>query len=148
MKLVSSHRTLSHRVKHVRSYKKKQLITIAWLAALKHKLNGNLFVAQIHRESRFNAHARSSAGAIGVAQIMPDTARGWHVNPHDPNAALNAAAKNMASYVNTYKRQGHDQRTSEILALRAYNCGVACKHPHNKETEEYVNVIMADAYSK
>jgi soluble lytic murein transglycosylase-like protein len=141
-----SHRTLSHKVKHIKSYRKKQLITIAWLAALKHKLNPSLFIAQIHRESQFNSHARSKAGAVGVAQIMPATARAWHVNPHDPQAALNAAAKNMAAFVKTHKRQGHDQRTAEKLALIDYNCGTACKHKNNKETREYIRVITSAAY--
>ena len=67
--------------------------------ARKYGLDPNVFVRQIRQESGFNPHARSPAGATGIAQIMPATAKGWGINPNDPKASLTAAAKNMASYV-------------------------------------------------
>jgi hypothetical protein len=76
--------------------------TAARRAARRYGLDPNVFSRQIQQESGFNPSARSSAGAIGIAQIMPATARGWGVNPSDPIAALDAAAKNMARYVKQY----------------------------------------------
>lgn len=113
-------------------------------------LDPKLFKAQMHHESGWNPRARSRVGAIGVAQIMPSTARAWGVNPHNPISALRAAAKNMASYVKTYKRQGHDQATSEKLALAAYNAGPGAVARHKKvppyrETQNYVKSILSEA---
>ena len=84
-------------------------------AAKRHGLDPDVFEAQINQESRFNPGAKSPAGALGIAQLMPDTARGWGVDPMDPHAALDAAAKNMAAYVRQYG--GYEN------ALRAYNAG-------------------------
>lgn len=73
----------------------------------------DLFVAQITLESGWNTEAVSRAGAIGIAQIIPQ----WHpgVNPRDPVASLQYAANLMASYVREFG--------SERLALQAYNGG-------------------------
>lgn len=119
-------------------------------AAIRHGLSPKLFKAQIRQESGFNPLARSRVGAIGIAQIMPGTAKKWGVNPHNPISALNAAARNMARYVRTYKRQGHDQETAGKLALAAYNAGPVAvakygKVPPYKETQNYVHRIMREA---
>lgn len=113
---------------------------VARQAATQYGLDPNIFERQINQESGFNPRAHSPAGAQGIAQIMPATAKGWHVDPNDPNAALNAAAKNMASYVKTY---GGDY----AKALAAYNAGpgAVSKYggvPPYKETQNYVNRIM------
>ena len=73
----------------------------------------DLFVAQITLESGWNTEAVSRAGAIGIAQIIPQ----WHpgVNPRDPVASLQYAANLIASYVREFG--------SERLALQAYNGG-------------------------
>jgi soluble lytic murein transglycosylase-like protein len=75
---------------------------IAREKAAKYGLLPVVFERQIDTESGFNPKAISSAGARGIAQIMPDTAKGWGVNPNDPVAALDAAAKNMSGYIKTY----------------------------------------------
>src|SRR4051794_30981776 len=84
-------------------------------AAARYGLDPNIFVRQIQQESGFSPTARSGAGAIGIAQIMPGTAKAWGVDPTDPTAALNAAAKNMAGYVKQFG--------SYRDALVAYNAG-------------------------
>lgn len=112
-----------------------------------HGIRPELFQAQIRQESGFNPRARSNAGARGIAQIMPGTARAWGVNPRDPIQSLHAAARNMARYIRTYRRQGHDQPTSEKLALSAYNAGPGAvekygKVPPYRETQNYVRTIL------
>jgi soluble lytic murein transglycosylase-like protein len=72
---------------------------VARRKARKYGLNPAIFERQINQESGFRRRAISPAGARGVAQIMPATARAWGVNPDKPKQALDAAAKNMASYV-------------------------------------------------
>lgn len=120
---------------------------VAIAAAQENGIDPGVFVRQIQQESGFNTKAKSKAGAVGIAQIMPDTAKHWGVDPHDPVASLNAAAKNMAAYQHTYMRQGHDPTTATALALAAYNAGpgAVAKHggiPPYAETQHYVRAIM------
>ena len=112
-------------------------------AARVHGIDAALLAAQIRQESGFNPRARSSANAIGIAQIIPSTARAWRVDPTDPIASIDAMAKHMASYKRTYQRQGHDPDTSHRLALAAYNAGAhrVAQYggvPPYKETRNYV----------
>jgi hypothetical protein len=102
-------------------------------------------MAQIRRESRGKPNAVSPAGAAGVAQLMPATAKEEGVNPLDVSPSINAMghimAKNMKKY-RDYKK-----------ALAAYNWGGGNldksikKHGANwldyapKETRDYVNAL-------
>lgn len=109
-------------------------------------ISADLFERQINQESGFNPNAVSPMGAIGIAQIMPSTATGWHVDPHDPVASLSAAASAMARYNNQY---GSYQK-----ALAAYNCGTYCVNTAiaqygvnwrtdvPAETDRYITAIM------
>src|SRR5207302_1257091 len=89
---------------------------IARQDAIDNGLNPDLFERQINQESGWNPNAVSQMGAIGIAQIMPRTAAGWNVDPHDPVASLSAAAKAMAWYQNHYgsyeKADGRDRGCS------------------------------------
>lgn len=125
---------------------------VARQKALKYGLIPEVFERQIAAESGFNPKAVSSAGARGIAQIMPATARGWGVNPDDPVAALNAAAKNMAGYIKTFqggKAAGQETDPEKVRnayekALRAYNAGPAAVEASKKyaETNRYVQKII------
>jgi hypothetical protein len=107
---------------------------LARAKAKKYGLDPNLFARQIGAESGFNPRAVSPAGARGIAQIMPATARGWGVNPDDPDAALDAAAKHMAQYVSQYGNWRD--------ALTAYNAGPgAVGRPLPRETRAYISKI-------
>ncbi len=102
-----------------------------------------LFVRQMAAESGFQPCARSYAGAIGIAQIMPGTARSWGVDPWIPGDALRAAAKNMAKY--------ERQLGSYRLALAAYNAGPGAVQayggvPPYAETREYIRRITDTTY--
>ncbi len=129
------------------AYQPDALKHMAHVAAVLHNLNPELFIAQMRQESRFNQYARSKTGAIGVAQIMPATAKGWRTDPNDPMQALDAAATAMSVYIQTYKAQGHDEHTAFKLALAAYNAGpgAVAKYkgvPPFPETQHYVKVIL------
>jgi soluble lytic murein transglycosylase-like protein len=120
---------------------------IAHVAAMREGIRPSVFIRQIEQESGFNPRSRSWVGAQGIAQIMPETAKAWGVNPHDPIDSLFVAAREMARNVKTYERQGHDKTTAYKLALAAYNAGagaVAKYHgvPPYKETQNYVKRIM------
>ncbi len=95
------------------------------------------FANQIGAESGFDPRAGSPAGAQGIAQIMPATARGWGVDPMDPRASLVAAAKAMARYVGT--------TGSYRNALVAYNAGPGrVGKPLYPETATYIDRILGD----
>lgn len=109
-------------------------------AAQAHSLSPDLVNAVAWAESRFNDHARSPAGAIGVMQLMPATATSLGVDPADPaqNAQGGAA----------YLRQMLDAFDGDItLALAAYNAGPGAVRAHNgvppyAETRAYVDHVL------
>ena len=105
-----------------------------------HQISPVLLEALVWQESRWRAGARSSAGAIGLAQLMPGTARELGVNPLDPNANLAGGAR--------YLRQQLDRFDGDIeRALAAYNAGPgrvirARGIPRIAETQAYVRSIV------
>jgi soluble lytic murein transglycosylase-like protein len=122
-------------------------VAIARQAAASAGIPQDYFVRQINQESGFNPNARSSAGAVGIAQFEPSTAAGLGINPYDPIASLYGAARYMARLDNSY---GGDY----AKALAAYNAGPpAVTRAVNSgganwlaympaETQRYVRAIM------
>lgn len=113
---------------------------LARQAAAAAGIDASTFVRQINQESGFNPGAGSSAGARGIAQIMPTTAQSWGVDPMNPRDALYAAAKHMAGYLHNYKNDWSK-------ALAAYNAGpgAVAKYggvPPFSETQAYVKAIL------
>ena len=98
------------------------LLAYARAAANRQGIDSNLFVRQINAESAFDPYAVSRAGAVGIAQIMPTMHPG--VDPTDPYASLDYAARLMRGYINHY---GDWRR-----ALIAYNAGPGRLEPGNR----------------
>lgn len=120
---------------------------IARQKAAKYGLIPEVFERQIQAESGFNPASVSPAGATGIAQIMPTTAKGWGVNPRDPVASLEAAAKNMAAYIKTYGGAGTTDpvkvRSAYEKALQAYNAGPGSVGKYfPAETKAYISKII------
>ena len=90
-------------------------------AAIRQGIDPVLFVRQITAESDFDPNAVSKAGAVGIAQIMP--ALHPAVDPTDPYASLDYAARLMRGYINHF---GDWRR-----ALIAYNAGPGRLMPGN-----------------
>jgi hypothetical protein len=90
-------------------------------AAIANGIDPNIFERQINAESAFDPNAVSKAGAVGIAQILPS----WHpdVDPTDPFASLDYAARLMRGYINHFG--------SWRLALVAYNAGPGRLIPGN-----------------
>lgn len=97
---------------------KSQYVALAQQDATAAGISPTYFVRQITLESGFNPNAHSPSGAEGIAQFMPATAAGLGINPWDPVASLQAAARLMASYAREF---GGDY----AKALAAYNGGSA-----------------------
>jgi hypothetical protein len=86
-------------------------------AARRHQISPALIKAVIQTESRFNAGAVSSQGAVGLMQLLPSTARSMGFSsPLEPYNNINAGAR----YLKILLREYNDD---EVLALAAYNCG-------------------------
>jgi hypothetical protein len=107
-------------------------------------LDPRIFVRQISAESDWNPNSYSSAGARGIAQIMPDEAKSWGIDPMDSHAALNAAAKHMATMVRKYG--------SYRKALAGYNAGEGAVAKYNgvppyAETQNYVRKILGGIHN-
>lgn len=115
-----------------------QYVSMAKDAARRYGVPQELFLRLVQQESGWKPHARSHAGAIGLAQLMPGTAASLRVNPHDPYENLDGGARYLAEQYRTFK--------SWRLALAAYNAGpgAVIKYggvPPYKETKNYVRVI-------
>jgi soluble lytic murein transglycosylase-like protein len=109
-------------------------------AAQRWNVSATLLAAQLYAESGFNPFARSTAGALGIAQFMPATARGFGIDPLDPAQAIDGQAHFMRDLLRQFG--------SVPLALAAYNAGpvavsaCACI-PANNETPGYVARVLA-----
>lgn len=115
-----------------------EFLVMAKAAARLHNIPEDLFARLVQQESGWNPSAVSHKGALGLAQLMPQTARLLGVDPTDPKQNLEGGARYLARQ---YRKFG-----SWPLALAAYNAGpeAVVKHggvPPYEETRNYVRVI-------
>jgi cell wall-associated NlpC family hydrolase len=110
-------------------------------AANQSGLDPNLIAAVIQQESRWNPTAVSPAGAQGLMQLMPATARALGVtDANDPSQNITAGARYLAQHMQTH--QGNLP-----LALAAYNAGPGAVQeyggvPPFPETQTYVRNVQ------
>lgn len=114
--------------------------------AQRYGLDPEIFVRQMVQESGLNPDAVSPKGAVGIAQIMPQTARdpGFGIapidDPRDPEEALRFGAEYMRAMLDRYDGDYG-------LALAAYNAGPGAVDkaggiPPFEETQNYVRTIL------
>jgi hypothetical protein len=111
-------------------------------AASRHGVDASVLAAMANQESGFDSKAVSPAGAQGLMQFMPATAKGVGVNALDPISAIDGAARYLSSLTKQFG--------SSDLALAAYNAGPGTVSryggiPPYSETQNYVRSVMSKA---
>jgi soluble lytic murein transglycosylase-like protein len=107
----------------------------------RHSIDADLVRAVIKAESDFNSNARSRKGAMGLMQLMPDTARLYNVlNAFDPVDNIEGGVRHLRMLLERY--QG-----DLTLSLAAYNAGSGAVEKHGGippfvETREYVRRVL------
>lgn len=109
--------------------------------AAEHKVDFALVKAVMHVESAFNPYAKSHKGALGLMQVLPETARRYGIaDVYDPNQNVLAGVQHLRYLLQLFK----NKRT---LALAAYNAGENAVRRHRgvppyRETRDYVKKVM------
>lgn len=109
----------------------------------KHGVDANLVNALVKQESAFNPEAVSSAGAQGLMQLMPATAKGLGVtDPMDP-------VQNLDGGIRYLKAKLAEHHGNIPLALASYNAGSGAVRkyggiPPYAETQQYVKRILSN----
>jgi len=125
---------------HGRAFSSQDIDAAIDQAASRHNVDPNLVRAVIKVESNFNPNAVSRKGAMGLMQLMPQTARQLKVaNPFDPQQNVDAGVRHLKQLMENY---GGDVK----LTLAAYNAGQGAVArsagvPHFAETRNYVKRI-------
>lgn len=111
-------------------------------SANRYRVGASIVRAMIQAESAFNPRARSSAGAIGLMQLMPSTARELGVNPLVPEQNIDGGVRYFARMLEMFG--------GVELALVAYNAGPGFARRHARgeaalygETRAYVRQVLA-----
>ncbi len=108
--------------------------------AAEQQVDPKIVRAVITVESAFQQRARSRKGAMGLMQLMPETANRYGVaNPYDPASNIEAGIKHLKALLERF--------SSLPLALAAYNAGEAAVQrfrgiPPYAETRSYVSAIL------
>jgi soluble lytic murein transglycosylase-like protein len=94
-------------------------------------------------ESGLNPAALSPKGAIGLMQLMPDTARDLGADPSKPAENADAGARYLRDLLAKYENDPNQV----VLALAAYNAGPAAVEkyhgvPPYRETREYILRVL------
>jgi soluble lytic murein transglycosylase-like protein len=137
---------LHHFNPHLPRWQSRDLARRVLVNAERWRLDANMLVAVVSVESSWHTHAVSSAGAIGLGQLMPGTAALLGVDPHNPTENLSGAARYLSGLLHRFGSHHYD------LVFAAYNAGPKAVSeyggiPPFDETQHYV-VKVLDAWNQ
>jgi hypothetical protein len=125
------------------TFNRAELHSLADQHAERHALNPALVRAVIQAESAWNPRAVSPKGALGLMQLMPETATALGVaDPFDPAQNIQAGVRYLKGLLDRYDGNAE-------LALAAYNAGPGAvekygrRIPPYRETQAYVRKIVS-----
>jgi len=142
-KVIASGRRIAAVAPSVRpSARRAEYAALIESTARQFNLHPELLHAVVRTESAYNPSAVSSAGAVGLMQLMPGTAERYGVKDiWDPAQNLRGGARYLRDLLNLFE---HDLR----LALAAYNAGEGAVIRHGRqippypETQSYVRKVL------
>lgn len=128
---------------HNKNKNKKKFSDIVKKKALRYRVDPKLVHAVIQTESAYNAAAVSSAGAVGLMQLMPDTAKRYGVvDRRDPDQNIEGGTRYLKDLIEMF--------TPNLdLAVAAYNAGENAVIKYNytippyPETQNYVRQVLS-----
>jgi soluble lytic murein transglycosylase-like protein len=122
---------------------KKRFTDLIEQAAYRHQVDAKLVHAVIQTESAYNSTAQSPKGAVGLMQLMPDTARRFGVTDrNDPDQNVDGGTRYLKHLINLFN-------PNLDLAVAAYNAGENAVIRYNNsippypETQNYVKQVLA-----
>jgi soluble lytic murein transglycosylase-like protein len=131
------------KVQHFTGTNKKRFTDLIEQTAYRHQVDAKLVHAVIQTESAYNSSAQSPKGAVGLMQLMPDTARRFGViDRNDPDQNVDGGTRYL-KYLITLFNPNID------LAVAAYNAGENAVIRYNNsippypETQNYVKQVLA-----
>lgn len=117
--------------------------------SIQYGVDARLVMAMILVESGFNPQATSRAGAMGLGQLMPGTARGMGVtNAYDSIDNLYGTVRLIRGHLEKYSAKVGPTYEALVLALAAYNAGSGAVRKHGgvppyAETQNYIRKVVS-----
>lgn len=117
--------------------------------SIRYGVDARLIMAMVLVESGFNPNDTSYAGAMGLGQLMPGTARGMGIsNAYDTYQNLYGTTRLIRGHIDKYTKQTGNSFDGLVLALAAYNAGSGAVRRHGgvppyKQTQRYIEKVIS-----